>query len=233
MNPTKYTIMFYTLKTYLRLLIVALVVLFIQLSLSISPVLSQDIKIGIQIWTSKNLDVSTFRNGEVIPEAKSKEEWEKAGKNNQPAWCYYDNNEQNGKVYGKLYNWYAVNDSRGLLPSGYHIPSHADWIILTDFLGGKNIAGEKMKSKQGWKKNGKKSGNGNNSSGFNGLPGGYCDVNGYFFFVHGSRSFGNWWSSSEYADNGVLYWVVNYVSSDLTFYSGNKNDGHSVRCIKD
>jgi uncharacterized protein (TIGR02145 family) len=126
-------------NSILRLCIVVVVVMLVQLS----PVFSQDVKIGTQVWMSKNLDVSTFRNGEAIPEAKSKEEWAKAGVNRQPAWCYYDNDSKNGKVYGKLYNWYAVNDSRGLGPKGYHIPSDAEWTILTDMLGGEKIAGQK------------------------------------------------------------------------------------------
>ena len=139
-------IMYYCRTSLLRLSFVALLVLFIQLSLSISPVLSQDITIGKQTWTSKNLDVSTFRNGEPIPEAKSKEEWEKAGENKTAAYCYYEFDSKNGKVYGKLYNWYAVNDSRGLAAKGYHIPSDAEWTILTDMLGGENIANEKWTS---------------------------------------------------------------------------------------
>lgn len=104
---------------------------------------SQTVTIGTQVWMTKNLDVSTFRNGDPIPEAKTKEEWKKAGENKQPAWCYYDNNSANGAQYGKLYNWYAVNDSRGLAPVGYHIPSDAEWTILVDFLG--DEAGNKMK----------------------------------------------------------------------------------------
>ena len=104
------------------------------------------VQIGTQVWMTKNLDVSTFRNGDPIPEAKTDEEWEKAGENKQPAWCYYNNDPGNGEKYGKLYNWYAVNDSRGLAPVGYHIPSDAEWTILTDFLGGEDAAGNKMKS---------------------------------------------------------------------------------------
>lgn len=70
-----------------------------------------------------NLNTDRFRNGDLIPEAKSNEEWIEAGKNKQPAWCYYNNDPANGEKYGKLYNWYAVNDPRGLAPEGYHIPT--------------------------------------------------------------------------------------------------------------
>ncbi len=112
-----------------------------------SAIFSQTVTIGTQVWMIKNLDVATFRNGDPIPQAKTAEEWVKAGENQQPAWCYYDNDPANGAKYGKLYNWYAVNDSRGLAPVGYHIPSDAEWRKLTDFLGGEDIAGAKMKSK--------------------------------------------------------------------------------------
>jgi uncharacterized protein (TIGR02145 family) len=134
---------------------------------------AQTVTIGSQVWMTKNLDVATFRNGDSIPHAKTDEEWEKAGENKQPAWCYYNNDPANGAKYGKLYNWYAVTDSRGLAPVGYHIPTSAEWTKLTDFLGGEGVAGTKMKSKSGWNDYRGKSGNGTNSSGFNGLPGGY------------------------------------------------------------
>jgi uncharacterized protein (TIGR02145 family) len=111
---------------------------------------AQTVTIGTQVWTTKNLDVSTFRNGDVIPQASTDEAWEAAGENKQPAWCYYDNDPKNGTKYGKLYNWYAVNDPRGLAPAGYHIPTDAEWTVLTDYLGGESLSGEKMKSISGW-----------------------------------------------------------------------------------
>lgn len=111
---------------------------------------AQTVTIGAQVWMTKNLDVSTFRNGDPIPQAKTNEEWEKAGENKQAAWCYYENDASNGTKYGKLYNWYAVVDVRGLAPQGYHIPSDQEWTILTDYLGGEAAAGTKMKSVSGW-----------------------------------------------------------------------------------
>jgi uncharacterized protein (TIGR02145 family) len=87
---------------------------------------AQQIKIGTQTWAKKNLNVSTFKNGEVIPEAKTIEEWVKAGDDKKPAWCYYNNDPANDSIYGKLYNWYAVNDIRGLAPKGWHIPRDAE-----------------------------------------------------------------------------------------------------------
>jgi hypothetical protein len=96
---------------------------------------SNEVTIGSQVWMTKNLDVATFRNGDPIPQAKTYEEWEKAGENKQPAWCYYDNDPANGAKYGKLYNWYTVADPRNVCPVGWHVPTDAEWTVLTDYLG--------------------------------------------------------------------------------------------------
>lgn len=126
-----------------------------------------------QEWMPENLNVDKFRNGDEIPEIRDAAAWEAAGESKQPAWCYYENDPTNGEKYGKLYNWYAVADPRGLCPSGWHVPSDAEWTALTDYLGGNELAGMKMKSTNGWEPYEGKSGNGNNESGFSGLPGGY------------------------------------------------------------
>src|SRR5688500_248117 len=94
---------------------------------------NNEIKIGGQTWMTSNLDVSTFRNGDSIPEVTSAEAWVKAAKEGKPAWCYYQNDP--GKSYGRLYNWYAVNDSRGLAPVGWHIPTNEEWILLEETVG--------------------------------------------------------------------------------------------------
>ena len=115
-----------------------------------SAIFAQTVKIGTQVWTTKNLNVSTFRNGDTIPEVKTNEEWIEAARIQQPAWCYYENDSMNGAKYGKLYNWYAMNDTRGLAPIGYHIPSDVEWKTLVDFIGKESDAGKKMKSTSGW-----------------------------------------------------------------------------------
>ena len=190
---------------------------------------AQTVTIGTQVWMTKNLDVSTFRNGDPIPEARTDEEWQKARENKQPAWCYYENDPSNGAKYGKLYNWYAVNDSRGLAPAGYHVPSDVEWTKLTDFLGGEEVAGDKMKSKSDWAENG----NGTNTSGFSGLPGGYRFKNGPFYYI---GDFGYWWSSTEFNTTNAWGRSLSYGSGDV--YRGyykyyGKEVGFSVRCIKD
>ena len=179
------------------------------------------IKIGTQTWTTKNLDVTTYRNGEVIPQVQDANAWANL---RTGAWCYYENNTANGSSYGKLYNWYAVNDPRGLAPKGYHIPSDAEWTILSDNLG--DEAGTKMKSSSGWENNG----NGNNTSGFAGLPGGFRFSYGSFFPIGAN---GSWWSSSEY--NTYLAWCrdLNYGDGNVYSYSPSKRNGFSVRCLRD
>ena len=185
-----------------------------------------DVKIGNQTWMSKNLDVNTFRNGEAIPEAKNAKQWIKASKNKKAAFCYYEYRSKNGAIYGKLYNWFAVNDPRGLAPIGYHIPSDTEWTVLTDFLGGETVAGEKLKSTSGWSNGG----NGDNSSGFNGLPGGYCNNFGNFNLI--SKN-GKFWSSSVYNTYNAWYRSLYIYYTKVNRYNDDKNNGFSVRCLRD
>ena len=187
---------------------------------------TNEVTIGTQVWMAENLNVSTFRNGDPIPEAKTDEEWEKAGEEGKPAWCYYDNDASNGTKYGKLYNWYAVNDPRGLAPNGYHIPTDAEWTQLSDYLGGESEAGTKMKSTSGWAQN-----NGTNSSGLSCLPGGYRSNSGAFDFIDDK---GYWWSCSagKYND-GAWDRYLGYFDSDVSRSYNRMTYGFSVRCLRD
>ena len=110
------------------------------------------VTIGRQVWMLENLSVSTFKNGVAIPEVQDNDAWKNAGRNQQPAWCYYDNDPKNGAKFGKLYNWYAVIDNNGLCPQGWHVPTDAEWDTLVAYLGGEDVAGDKMKAKSGWNK---------------------------------------------------------------------------------
>ena len=202
-----------------------------------------EIKIGKQTWCVKNLDVTNFRNGDPIPEAKTKKEWVKAGENGKPAWCYYENKTSNGTKYGKLYNWDAVNDPRGIAPKGYHIPSDEEWTILTDYLGvislrsvgkkrvftaGELKASKKMKSSFGWNENG----NGTNSSGFAGFPGGCRGHDGVFYNI-GSK--GYWWSATEREVGSGSAWsrYLDCRNVHIFSYYNSKQDAFSVRCLGD
>jgi uncharacterized protein (TIGR02145 family) len=166
--------------------------------------------------------VTKFRNGDKIPQAKSAYEFNKYGKEGKAAWCYVNYDKANGTKYGKLYNWYAVNDPRGLAPIGYHIPSNDEWSTLIDFLGGRNEAGVKLKTTEGWFN----SGNGTNSSGFSAVP--------------ISTSVSIFWSSTEKDEMDVnvefteaWYYKLQYSDGFIDKYTSPKTEGCSVRCIKD
>ncbi|MBK7713616.1 MAG: fibrobacter succinogenes major paralogous domain-containing protein [Bacteroidales bacterium] len=191
-----------------------------------APDTYKTIRIDTQEWMIINLNIEFFRNGDPIPEAKSDEEWRKAGEESKPAWCYYENKSENGSKYGRLYNWYAVTDPRGIAPAGWHVSSDAEWRNTTDFLGGEDAAGTKMKSSSGWTEDG----NGTNESGFTGLPGGCRDLNGRFSRID---SIGYWWSSTEY--DTALAWYRCIDKSPYYVYRTNyyKQNGLSVRCIRD
>lgn len=191
---------------------------------------SKEVTIGKQVWMTQNLNVDKFRNGDPIPEAKTDEEWRKAGENGEPAWCYYNNNPDNGDRYGKLYNWYAVNDPRGLAPEGWKIPSDEEWSRLADFLGGESVAGTKMKSTDFWADYEGESGNGTNESGFSGLPGGSRDNVGTFYYI---GKFGFWWSSSESNTGGAWNRNLNYINGFVYRNVFSKETGFSVRCLRD
>lgn len=195
-------------------------------SASTEEVALREVTIGKQVWMTQNLNVDTFRNGDTIPEAKTDEEWKKAGHYKQAAWCYYKNDPANGIKYGKLYNWYAVIDPRGLAPKGWHVPSDGEWTELTDYLGGKSAAGLQMKSKRGWAVDG----NGTNESSFSGLPGGLRYDSGSFKYV---ASIGNWWSSSKRGAVNAWYRNLDYSVGFLSRRLSNKRSGFSIRCLRD
>lgn len=183
------------------------------------------IRIGTQLWSTTNLNQSTFRNGEHIPEAETADEWMQANVEGNPAWCYYDGNPADSSKYGKLYNWYAVHDSRGLAPKGWHIPTDEEWSMLVNYLGGGKEAGYKMKSSVGWENKG----NGNNSSSFSAFPVGHRNLSGLF---HYRGLYINFWTSSETDKFTAWYRLLNCDDSEVYHYSYYKGYGFSVRCVK-
>lgn len=178
------------------------------------------------------MDVTVFSNGDPIPQAKTAKEWEDAGKNNQPAWCYYENSAANGAKFGKLYNGHAIIDPRGLAPSGWHIPNISEWIILIDFLGSESGA-KKMKAINDWENNG----GGTNEIGFSAYPGGQRYSDGTFNWV-GKGSF--FWSATVGRENcSSCNWELRAVQIFSQSNSMQKNSvagkesGFSVRLLKD
>jgi uncharacterized protein (TIGR02145 family) len=196
-----------------------------------------NVTIGTQIWCSTNLDVTTYRDGTPIPQVTDPTEWANL---TTGAWCYYNNEPDNGDIYGKLYNWYAVagihdtdssTPNKILAPLGWHIPTDAELTTLTNFLGGQNVAGGKMKSTGTslWQSPNTAA---TNESGFSGLPGGYRNDDGSFSFSS-IGYYGDWWSSSEF--NTAIAWDRDlvYDAGNAGRYGSNKRYGFSVRCLRD
>jgi uncharacterized protein (TIGR02145 family) len=184
------------------------------------------VTIGSQVWMQKNLNVCKFRNGDDIPQVQDPLKWIYL---TTGAWCYYENNTANGIVYGKLYNWYAVNDSRGLAPKGYHIPTDAEFTVLTTFLGGESVAGGKMKESgtSHWMN---PNFGATNNSGFTGIAGGTRSDGGSFNNIGVLVRF---WSSTE--GNAHQSWYRTLYKGNATAQRdfSSKNCGWSVRCLKD
>lgn len=184
---------------------------------------------GAQTWTAANLNVSHFRNGDAIPEVKTDEEWAKAARDGKPAWCYYENLAENGRIHGRLYNWYAVSDQRGLAPKGWHIADNRDWGLLVKNLFGVDIAGTKLKDKTAWKPK-----QGTNEIGFNAIPSGYRLPDGKYMNL---GSTGRWWSNSVPVEvkpsNEIFSFVLENTSIEAKYLKTEKGTGLAVRCEKD
>ena len=186
----------------------------------------EEVKIGDQIWMTQNLNVDKFCNGDPISEAKTNEEWIKAGENKQPAWCYYDNDPNNGKVLGRLYNFHAVSSPNGLCPKGWHIPTDDEWTALTDKLGSERFAAEKMKSETGWKVGGTP---GNNQSKLTILPGGTRNRDGFFNSAGRSAYF---WTSTPTGERDARDRGFEYNSVEVVRDFSDVGIGFSCRCVK-
>ena len=186
-----------------------------------------NVTIGSQVWMGENLDVCLYRNGDLIPQVKDPTQWKnlKTG-----AWCYYNNDSNNRAILGKLYNWYAVNDPRGLAPEGWHIPDENEWTTLIDYLGGADVAGGKMKETRTIHWYGPNEG-ATNSSGFTALPGGLRGAdNGEF---NNYRFSTNFWSSKGDPDDLAYVRFLYYDQAKLITSKTVRKYGFSVRCIKD
>ncbi len=178
----------------------------------------QTVTVGSQVWFAENLRTSKYANGDAIPNINGA-----ISASGGWAWYNYDSTYEN--PYGKLYNWYAAHDSRNVCPTGWHVPTRAEWTLLTNYLGGALVAGTKLKSMSGWNNGG----NGTNESGLNFLPSGY-----YLYGISQHRGFyGSWWSSSEYSVSNA--WYLSLASGG----DGNSIDDYykayafSLRCLRD
>jgi uncharacterized protein (TIGR02145 family) len=188
------------------------------------------VTIGTQVWMVENLKVTHFRNGDSIPYLATAMEWSSA------IGCSdYNNSSANGSTYGKLYSWYVVRDMRRLAPTGWHIPTVAEWNTLQAYLGDSMVAGGKMKETGTVHWFSPNTG-ATNESGFTALPGGYRDSNGSFV---GGTLGGNasWWAYDELSQNLAFYRFIQYNNDNLlgggVATTQDKFCGLSVRCIKD
>lgn len=185
------------------------------------------VSIGTQCWMKTNLKTTLYRDGSTIYTGLSNSAW---GTTTSGAYAIYDNNAANNDIYGKLYNFYAVADPRGLCPTGWHVPSDAEWTTLENFLGGATVAGGKLKAVSGlWTS---PNTDATDESGFSALPGGFRT-----YYIYGDYSNvgnnGYWWESSETYTDGAWNWFLNsnYGSSYRRYF--NKQYGFSVRCLRD
>ena len=199
-----------------------------------------NVTIGTQIWSSTNLDVSTYRDGTPIPQVTDQTQWQNL---TTGAWCYYNNTTANGTTYGKLYNWYAVagihdtdpsTPNKILAPQGWHVPSDAEWTTLTTFLGGESVAGGKMKAtgtiQEGtglWESPNTSA---TNASGFTGLPAGYRLFNLTFNNIGYN---GICWSSSELTTTNARTLFLDSIDGYAARPNSSKKNGFSVRCLRD
>lgn len=195
----------------------------LNLENSVQQIKIASIVIGTQVWMAKNLDVSQYRNGDIIPQVTDPAKWSRT---TTGAWCWYNNDSATGAVYGKLYNWYAVHDPRGLAPEGWHIPSDSEWHATGTYLGG--TAGGKLKEKgiTHWFD---PNVDATNSTRFSGLPGGYRSEIGQYCYIN---YLGLWWTSSEYNLTSAWYRRLLCYSNFLDWWRFPKTMGLSVRCVE-
>jgi len=187
-----------------------------------------------QEWSPCNLDVDTYRNGDIIRYCETQGDWVDAANNKEGAWCYYDNDPANGDIYGKLYNWFAVTDPRGLAPQGWHIPTASEWSTLVSCVGGQAVAGGKLKStgtiegKDGYWLSPNLGAE--DQYGFSGQPGGSCNYDGTFNSL-GAQ--GLWWTANSSSIDYAQYFILYFDYAHTFFYTNWKANGLSVRCVRD
>jgi uncharacterized protein (TIGR02145 family) len=190
------------------------------------------VQIGTQLWMGENLKTTKYRNGILIG-TTTPPGLEISGESTPKYQWAYGYDENYVTTYGRLYTWYAVTDTRGLCPTGWHVPSDAEWTALTDLLGGEGVAGGKLKE-TGTSHWISPNTGATNETGFTALPGGERISNGNCGFLGLG---GHWWSSTEQgvttAWSRFMYNDINYVIRDSTMFYSIKRWGYSVRCIMD
>lgn len=182
-----------------------------------------------QEWMKENLIVTEYNNGDEIPQVQDDEEWANL---ETGAWCYY--NHESGETYGKLYNWYAVQDKRGICPDGWKVPTDNDWTVLVNEFNGINLAGGSLKSVHTVPDEHPRwinpNVNASDESGFSATPGGFRNHEGMFQHL---GSFGGWWTSSKEYNENAWKFGLSYNDEKVHNYPRNKKYGFSVRCVRE
>jgi uncharacterized protein (TIGR02145 family) len=186
------------------------------------------VTIGTQVWMVENLKTTKYRNGDLIGTTTTATLDIRLESTPKYQWAY-EGNESNVSTYGRLYTWYAVTDSRNVCPTGWHVPTHAEWTTLTTYLGGESVAGGKLKETGTTHWQSPNTG-ATNETGFTALPSGWRDNGGSFALI--SKDSG-WWSSTEFTASIAYYRSMHYGSTDVTKISYYKESGFSVRCLRD
>lgn len=203
-----------------------LLLVFLPVLISCSKKADHTVTIGTQVWANKNLNVETYRNGDPIPHVQDSAEWSVL---NTGAWCYYEGTVDDGRIYGRLYNWYAVNDPRGLAPEGWRIPDNEDWNILTEYLGGHLVAGGKLKADELWEGINKGA---TNEAGFSVLPAGGRRGGGTFA---GFGTYTTFWTSDSNPESkdSAWGWAMDTNNASIGHISFFKGAAFSVRLLKE
>lgn len=183
------------------------------------------VKIGNQWWMAENLKTTKYANGEAIPNITVNTTWNTT---TEGAWSYYNNDTQYNNSYGKLYNWHAVADSRNLCPAGWHVPTDVEWTVLTDLLGGLDVAGGKLKDKGTTYWNTPNT-NATNEVGFTARAGGWRITSGSFSSM---GNFGRWWTSTQYDATRAWYRHAAYDHERIIRNYLDRNMGYAVRCVR-
>lgn len=183
------------------------------------------IRIGNQVWMAENLKTTKFNDGSPIPYVQDDSVWDNL---KTPGYCWYNNDISNKATYGGIYNWYAVNTNK-LAPVGWHVPTKEEWLTLINYLGGKDVAGGKLKE-VGTSHWASPNTGATDETGFTALPSGYRGGGGMYWHLGGACF---WWSATEESVNKAWRFSINYLGSNVDIDSQYFTHGWSVRCVKD
>jgi len=183
------------------------------------------VRIGTQVWLKQNLKTTKYNDGTSIPNITVNTDWQAV---TTPGYCWYNNNVSYKSVYGALYNWYSVNTAK-LCPTGWHVPTDAQWTTLATYLGGESVAGGKLKEAGTTHWISPNTG-ATNSSGFTALPGGYRDGTGPYYIIGYN---GYWWSSTQYSTTPNAWnRSIPFGSTNVFRNLDQERHGFSVRCLR-